>query len=98
VEQGAARQGKGAAPEAVAPNGGKKVSLDLFGGKQSQNPGSILVDKIAEEEVRADATRLPFANAAADELIASNPFIPGGNGIGDWLPEAARVLKRSGRL
>lgn len=83
---------------ATAVTGGKKVSLDLFGGRKTQNSGSVLVDIAAEEGVKADATRLPFASNAVDEIIASNPFIQGGKGIGDWLPEAARVLKPGSRL
>lgn len=75
-----------------------KVSLDLFGGRDSQNQGAINVDKVAQSGVRADATRLPFETAAADAVIASNPYVPGGGGIMDWLPEAARALKLGGRL
>jgi filamentous hemagglutinin len=65
----------------------------LFGGAKSQNPGAINVDLIAQEGVKASALKLPFKTSSADEVIASNPFMPGGKGAIDYLPEAARVAK-----
>jgi hypothetical protein len=43
--------------------------------------------------VQASALRLPFKTSSVDEVIASNPFIPGGQGAIDFLPEAAKVAK-----
>jgi hypothetical protein len=78
--------------------GKAKITLDLFGGKNSQNPGAINVDKVAKEGVQADARKLPFKSAVADEIIASNPYIKKGSGAMDWLPEATRTLKQGGRI
>jgi filamentous hemagglutinin len=75
--------------------------LDLFGGAKSQVPGAINVDIVAQEGIRASATKLPFAAGSADQVIASNPYLPKGVGtesIMDWLPEAANVLKPGGQL
>jgi filamentous hemagglutinin len=75
--------------------------LDLFGGAKSQVPGAINVDIVAEEGIRASATKLPFKAGSADQVIASNPYIPkevGTESIMDWLPEAANVLKPGGQL
>lgn len=74
------------------------VVLDLFGGRASQTPGAINVDIVAQEGVRASAMQLPFKSGVADEVIASNPYIPGGSGMIDFLPEAARVLRPDGQL
>jgi len=83
-------------------SGGSPVVLDLFGGKTSQIPGAINIDIIAEEGIRASATKLPFGTTTVDKVITSNPYIPktaGGTGnIMDWLPESARVLKPGGQI
>jgi filamentous hemagglutinin len=88
--------------ELVAKGGNSPLVLDLFGGKSSQIPGAINVDIIAEQGVRASATKLPFGTAAVDKVITSNPYIPktaGGTlNIMDWLPESARVLKPGGQI
>ena len=79
-------------------NSGGRVVLDLFGGKTSQIPGAINVDITATQGVRASATQLPFRAGIADEVIASNPYIPGGGGMMAFLPEAAQTLKPGGQL
>jgi hypothetical protein len=76
----------------------RRVVLDIFGGRASAIRGAINVDIIAAEGVRASASRLPFRSGVVDEVIASNPFIPGGTGILDFLPSVARVLKPGGRF
>lgn len=75
-----------------------KIVLDLFGGEVSQIPGAINVDLIARQGVRGTATSLPFRSGAIDEIVISNPFIPGGGGSMDFLPEAARVLRPGGKI
>ena len=77
---------------------GPSVVLDLFGGKTSQVPGAVNVDVIAQDGVRASALQLPFRDASAGQVIASNPYIPGGSGMMDYLPEASRVLQQDGQL
>jgi filamentous hemagglutinin len=88
--------------ELLAKGGNSPLVLDLFGGKSSQIPGAINVDIIAEQGVRASATKLPFGTAAVDKVITSNPYIPkAAGGVGDimeWLPESARVLKPGGQI
>ncbi|WP_417629440.1 LysM peptidoglycan-binding domain-containing protein [Paracidovorax cattleyae] len=74
------------------------VILDLFGGRTSQIPGAINVDIVAQEGVRASATQLPFRANSADKIVASNPYLPDGSGIMDWLPGAAEALKPGGTL
>ena len=85
-------------PPGGTGNGTDRVVLDLFGGRTSQIPGAINVDIAASQGVRASATQLPFRASIADEIIASNPFIPGGNGMMDFLPGAVEVLKPGGQL
>jgi filamentous hemagglutinin len=51
------------------------------------------VDLVAQEGVKASAIKLPFKSSSVDEVIASNPFIPGYQGAIDFLPKAARVAK-----
>ncbi|MCP5014123.1 MAG: class I SAM-dependent methyltransferase [Ketobacter sp.] len=84
----------------VAPNkpGGDRVVIDLFGGKASQNPGAINVDLIAQEGIKASAFKLPFKPNSVDEIIVSNPFIPGSKGMMDFLPETAQALKPGGEF
>jgi filamentous hemagglutinin len=83
----------------AAGRSGNRVILDVFGGRASQIRGAINVDIVATSGVRASATRLPFQSGVADEIIASNPFIPGSSGgILDFLPSVARVLKPGGRF
>lgn len=48
--------------------------------------------------MRASASQLPFRAGVADEVVASNPYIPGGRGMMDFLPEAAQTLKPGGQL
>lgn len=74
------------------------VVLDLFGGRTSQIPGAINVDIVAQEGVRASATQLPFRAGSADRIVASNPYLPGGSGIIDWLPGAVDTLRPGGTL
>ncbi|WP_247424080.1 filamentous hemagglutinin N-terminal domain-containing protein [Ralstonia pseudosolanacearum] len=81
-----------------ANNAGSPVVLDLFGGRTSQIPGAINVDIVAQDGVRASATQLPFGVATVDRIVASNPYLPGGSGIMDWLPGAASALKPGGTL
>jgi len=78
--------------------GNSPVVLDLFGGKTSQIPGAINVDIIAEEGIRASATKLPFASGSVDEIIVSNPFMNGTKSIMDWLPSASKTLKPGGQM
>jgi YD repeat-containing protein len=77
---------------------GSPVVLDLFGGATTRLSGAINVDIVAKEGVKASALQLPFRNGVADRIIASNPYIPGGGGMMDYLPEAARVLKPNGEI
>ncbi len=82
---------------------GASIVIDLFGGRTSQIAGAINVDIAATSGIRADVTRgLPLASGVADEVIATNPYIPGlpagSNAANTWLPEAARVLRPGGRL
>jgi filamentous hemagglutinin len=70
----------------------------LFGGKTSQIPGAINVDIIAEQGVRASASKLPFASGSVDQIVASNPYIPGGSGMMDFLPSTAEALKPGGQI
>ncbi|TKC94642.1 RHS repeat-associated core domain-containing protein, partial [Polyangium fumosum] len=84
-------------------NLGRKVVLDFFGGRASQVRGAINVDITAEQGIRADILKgVPLKTASADEILATNPFIPGlpngSNAMNTWLPEAARVLKPGGRI
>jgi hypothetical protein len=72
--------------------------LDLFGGKTSQTLGAINVDIVATDGVRASALQLPFKDGIADIVIATNPYIPGGTGMIDFLPEAARVVQPGGQI
>ncbi|MGA3892034.1 DUF637 domain-containing protein, partial [Ralstonia nicotianae] len=81
-----------------ANNAGSPVVLDLFGGRTSQILGAVNVDIVAQDGVRASATQLPFGAATADRIVASNPYLPGGSGIMDWLPGAANALKPGGTL
>ncbi|QSI28274.1 LysM peptidoglycan-binding domain-containing protein [Variovorax sp. RKNM96] len=74
------------------------VVLDLFGGYTSQTAGAINVDLRALEGVKASALQLPFANGVADQLLISNPYIPQGRGMMDFLPEAVRVLRTDGQM
>ena len=85
-------------PDLAANTGGAPVVLDLFGGRTSQVPGAINVDIVAQDGVRASATQLPFGTATVDRIVASNPYLPGGAGIMDWLPDAANALKSGGTL
>jgi len=86
------------APGRVTGGNGPSIVLDLFGGKTSQVPGAVNVDIIAQGGVRASALQLPFRDASANQVIASNPYIPGGAGMMDYLPEASRVLQQGGQL
>ncbi|GLQ95089.1 putative Ig domain-containing protein [Dyella acidisoli] len=81
-----------------AGGNGSSVVLDLFGGKTSQVPGAINVDLVAQDGVRASALQLPFQDGAASQIVASNPYIPGGSGMMDYLPEASRVLQQDGQI
>jgi filamentous hemagglutinin len=78
--------------------GTNPIVLDLFGGRTSQIPGAINVDIIAEQGVRASASKLPFASGSVDQIIASNPYIPGGSGMMDFLPGVAETLKPGGQI
>jgi hypothetical protein len=86
----------------IAPTGGtvrEPVILDLFGGETSQTPGAINVDTTSVQGLRASATKLPFGDGVADEIVADGPYLKGPNRtIMDYLPEAARVLKTDGQL
>ncbi|NWB32045.1 methyltransferase domain-containing protein [Pseudomonas gingeri] len=81
-----------------------KPTVDLFGGKNAQTPGSINVDISADIQsgIRADARQLPFKDGSVGEIVASNPFIPkeaGGTfSMMDYLPEATRVVEPGGRI
>ena len=79
-----------------------RITLDLFGGKRSMNPGAINLDTRAEAGIRGSALDLPIKANSVDEVITSNPYIPKErsktNSIMDWLPEAARVLKPGGEI
>lgn len=88
---------EGGAPKPSQPPK-EPVVLDLFGGKESQIPGAVNVDIVAEKGVKASATQLPFADASADRVVATNPYIPNTNDIMSYLPEASRVLKPGGKL
>jgi hypothetical protein len=81
---------------------GASIVIDLFGGQSSQIAGAINVDIAATSGIRANATRLPLATGVADEVIATNPYIPGlpagSNAANTWLPEATRILRPGGRL
>ncbi len=82
----------------------ERLVLELFGGKTAKVEGAINVDRIAEKGIRADIIidKLSFIpNNRVDEIIVFNPYIPkeiGGNGILDYLPEAARILKIGGEI
>ena len=79
-----------------------RITLDLFGGKRSMNPGAINLDTRAEAGIRGSALDLPVKANSVDEVITSNPFIPyevsRTKSMMDWLPEAARVLKPGGEI
>jgi hypothetical protein len=87
-----------AAARGTGANSAERVVFDFFGGRTSQIPGAINVDIAATQGVRASATQLPFQAGIADEIIASNSFIPGGSGIMDFLPGAAQTLKVGGQV
>ncbi|MCP1293372.1 hypothetical protein NK214_24650, partial [Chromobacterium sp. S0633] len=79
-------------------NNRSPIVIDLFGGRASQIPGAINVDIVAEQGIRASALKLPIKSGIADQVISSNPYLPNGTGVMDWLPSAADALKPGGQL
>jgi len=82
---------------------GRKVVVDLFGGRASQVKGAINVDIAAEDGIRADVMKgIPLKSSIVDEILVTNPYIPGAatgsKAANTWLSEAARVLKPGGRM
>lgn len=72
---------------------GQNITLDLFGGKTSQIPEAINVDKIAESGIKASVAELlpKLPRQSIDQIIASNPQA-------FFLEYAAPVLKPGGRI
>lgn len=72
---------------------GQNITLDLFGGKTSQIPEAINVDKIAESGIQTSIAELlpKLPRQSIDEIIASNPQA-------FFLEYAAPVLKPGGRI
>lgn len=72
---------------------GEKLTLDLFGGKNSQIPGAINVDIIAESGIKASISELltKLPRESIDEIIASNPQAY-------FIAHAAPVLKPGGLI
>ena len=71
----------------------QKITLDLFGGKNSQIPEAINVDLIAESGIKASIAELlpQLPRESIDEIIASNPQAY-------FLEYAAPILKPGGRI
>lgn len=107
------REGHDAAGEAArsartaagtpAASGPGKVVIDLFGGRTSQIPGAINIDRRNQQRLgaqalvpdpRQPAARVRFApikDGIADDVFAIGPRAP-------FLDEAHRILKPGGRL
>lgn len=86
-----------------AASGPGKVVIDLFGGRTSQIPGAINIDRRNQQRLgaqalvpdpRQPAARVRFApikDGIADDVFAIGPRAP-------FLDEAHRILKPGGRL
>ncbi|HLP91052.1 MAG TPA: DUF4157 domain-containing protein [Nostocaceae cyanobacterium] len=72
---------------------GDKIVIDLFGGKNSDIPGAINFDLVAEQGIKGNLSELTtiFPPNSVDEIIASGPQA-------EFLSEAAKILKPGGRI